>query len=79
MRILIVEDDPRISSLLDQGMREEGYQTLVVADGIAGLDAALTADPDVDFSFHVCFRVTLPLASLQNLPAEIKVNTKVRQ
>ena len=26
-----------------------------------------------------CFRVTLPLASLQNLPAEIKVNTKVRQ
>jgi len=47
MRVLIVEDDPRISSLLDQGMREEGYQTLVVADGIAGLDAALTADPDV--------------------------------
>lgn len=47
MRVLIVEDDPRISSLLDQGMREEGYQTLVVADGVAGLDAAMTGDFEV--------------------------------
>ncbi|MEP7362711.1 MAG: response regulator transcription factor [Acidobacteriota bacterium] len=44
MRVLIVEDDHRISSLLDQGMREEGYQTLVVADGPSGLAAAMTGD-----------------------------------
>jgi DNA-binding response OmpR family regulator len=47
MRVLIVEDDHRISSLLDQGMREEGYQTLVVADGVSGLNAAMSGDFEV--------------------------------
>lgn len=41
MRALIVEDDPRISGLLDEGMTEEGYQTLVVGDGVSGLQAAM--------------------------------------
>ena len=47
MRVLIVEDDHRISSLIDQGMREEGYQTLVVADGVTGLNAAMSGDFEV--------------------------------
>jgi DNA-binding response OmpR family regulator len=47
MRVLIVEDDARISSLLDQGMREEGFQTLVVADGVSGLNAAMSGDFEV--------------------------------
>ena len=47
MRALIVEDDPRISRLLDQGMREEGYQTLVLADGVSGLDAAMSGEFEV--------------------------------
>lgn len=47
MRILIVEDDPRISSLLDQGMREEGYQVMVAADGPRGLETARSCDFDV--------------------------------
>lgn len=47
MRVLIVEDDARISSLLDQGLREEGFQTLVVADGVSGLDAAMSGDFEV--------------------------------
>lgn len=47
MRVLIVEDDARISSLLDQGLREEGFQTMVVADGVSGLDAAMSGDFEV--------------------------------
>lgn len=47
MRILIVEDDPRISSLLDQGMREEGYQVMVEADGPLGLETAKSCAFDV--------------------------------
>jgi DNA-binding response OmpR family regulator len=30
MRVLIVEDDPGISSFLDKGLRAEGYQSMVV-------------------------------------------------
>lgn len=47
MRILIVEDDPRISNLLDQGMREEGYQVTVSAEGPVGLQMAKTCEFDV--------------------------------
>jgi two-component system copper resistance phosphate regulon response regulator CusR len=47
MRVLIVEDDPRIAGLLDQGMREEGFQTLVVSDGVSGLDAAMNGEFEV--------------------------------
>lgn len=47
MRILIVEDDPRISSLLDQGMREEGYQVMVAAEGPLGLETAKACEFDV--------------------------------
>jgi len=47
MRILIVEDDPRISALLDQGMREEGYQVMVSPHGLQGLDAARSGGFDI--------------------------------
>ncbi|MDO9063110.1 MAG: response regulator transcription factor [Microbacterium sp.] len=38
--ILIVEDEARISSFVDKGLRAAGYATLVVADGLAGFEAA---------------------------------------
>lgn len=37
MRILIVEDDPKISSFLRKGFKEVGYAADVVADGEEGL------------------------------------------
>lgn len=42
MRILIVEDDVKIGSFLEKGLREAGYSVDVTKDGLTGLDLART-------------------------------------
>jgi two-component system OmpR family response regulator len=37
VRVLVVEDEPRMSTLLERGFREEGYAVDVAADGPGGL------------------------------------------
>lgn len=46
-RILIVEDEERIASFVAKGLKAEGFTPTVVADGITGLDYALTAEFDL--------------------------------
>ena len=46
-RILIVEDEERISSFIAKGLKADGYTTSIVGDGISGLDYALTGDFDL--------------------------------
>ncbi len=46
-RILIVEDESRIASFLEKGLRGQGHTPTVVSDGITGLDYALTGDFDL--------------------------------
>ena len=46
-RILIVEDEDRISSFVAKGLKAEGFTPTVVADGISGLDYALTGEFDL--------------------------------
>ncbi|MDF1604175.1 response regulator transcription factor [Nocardioides sp. YIM 152315] len=46
-RILIVEDEQRIASFVAKGLRADGHQTTIVADGHAGLDRALGGDFDL--------------------------------
>ena len=46
-RILIVEDEERISAFVAKGLRAEGFTPTVVADGITGLDYALTGEFDL--------------------------------
>jgi DNA-binding response OmpR family regulator len=45
-RILIAEDEARLASFLEKGLRSSGYTTKVVADGLAA--AALATDEDFD-------------------------------
>ncbi|HLE77023.1 MAG TPA: response regulator transcription factor [bacterium] len=45
MKLLIIEDEPRIASFVEEGLQAEGFSTAVAADGEAGLRTA--ADPDV--------------------------------
>jgi DNA-binding response OmpR family regulator len=45
-RILIAEDEPRLSSFLEKGLRAAGYATTVVDDGIRA--AAIVSDDDFD-------------------------------
>lgn len=37
--ILIIEDEPRVASLLMNGLEENGYQTMVAYDGLMGAAA----------------------------------------
>lgn len=46
-RILIVEDEERISSFIAKGLRADGHVPTVVADGPTGLDLALSGDHDL--------------------------------
>lgn len=40
MHILIVEDEPKVAAVINQGLEEQGFQTTVVYDGQLGLRAA---------------------------------------
>ncbi len=46
-RILIVEDEARIASFLAKGLTADGYTTTVAADGVTGLDLALSDEFDL--------------------------------
>lgn len=46
-RILIVEDESRIASFIEKGLKSEGFTPTVAADGISGLDYALTDEFDL--------------------------------
>ncbi len=44
MRVLVVEDDRKVSSFIRQGLEEEGHTVDVAADGDAALDLLLAED-----------------------------------
>ncbi|MGI6039845.1 MAG: response regulator, partial [Eubacteriales bacterium] len=46
-RILIVEDDARISRYLQLELVHEGYEVETAFDGLSGLDTALTGNFDL--------------------------------
>jgi two-component system, OmpR family, response regulator MprA len=45
--VLVVDDDPNIRSVVSRGLRFEGYDVQVAADGPAALQCARTTPPDV--------------------------------
>jgi DNA-binding response OmpR family regulator len=47
MRALVIEDDRRMASLLEQGLRETGAEVTVCLDGAVGLETALVPGFDV--------------------------------
>ena len=47
MRLLIVEDEPKVARFVERGLREEGYAVDVAVNGEAGLDLALVHDHDL--------------------------------
>jgi two-component system, OmpR family, copper resistance phosphate regulon response regulator CusR len=46
-RILIAEDEPRISAFVQRGLESAGYATIVIEDGLEALDTALAGDIDL--------------------------------
>jgi two-component system copper resistance phosphate regulon response regulator CusR len=47
MRILVVEDDPKVGGFLEQGLREEEFEVWRGHDGEEALSMALSQDYDV--------------------------------
>jgi len=47
MRILIVEDEPKIAAAIKRGLEQEGFSADVVGDGDSGLSYGLSGDYDV--------------------------------
>jgi two-component system, OmpR family, response regulator len=47
MRLLLVEDDKKIASFLEKGLRESGFNVEICYDGITGLTVASNEDFDV--------------------------------
>ena len=47
MNVLIVEDETRIASFIDRGLRAEGFTTQVAGDGTTGLALALQEEVDL--------------------------------
>ena len=47
MRILVIEDDAKIASFIERGLREDGYAVDVARDGNEGLTNALVYEYDI--------------------------------
>ncbi|HEY3267647.1 MAG TPA: response regulator transcription factor, partial [Armatimonadota bacterium] len=47
VQVLIVEDNPSVARFLEQAVREAGYTSLMVGDGLAALEAAGSGDFDL--------------------------------
>ncbi|NOT32293.1 MAG: response regulator transcription factor [Planctomycetes bacterium] len=47
MRVLLVEDDPRVSSFVERGLAQLGFLVDIAADGARGLERALSGTPEV--------------------------------
>ncbi len=66
-RILIVEDEGRISSFIAKGLKAAGFTSNVTGDGLSGRDLALTGDFDL-----VVLDIGLPLLDGFSVLSELK-------
>ncbi len=48
--ILVVEDDPQVSRLIALVLQRGGYESLVISDGHAALEAARAKQPSIIFA-----------------------------
>ena len=87
-RILVIEDEPKISSLIKRGLIYEGYDANVADNGEQGLELARESPPDLVIldlmlpgidGFEVCRRLrTAGDVAILMLTARDNVNDKVR-
>ena len=69
MRILIVEDEPRIADFLQRGLSTEGHFCVVADDGKSGLSLALEGDFDL-----VLLDLMLPLMHGHEVCQQLRMN-----
>jgi two-component system, OmpR family, copper resistance phosphate regulon response regulator CusR len=47
LKILLIEDEPKVASFINQGLEENGYEVDIAYDGMLGLRFAVTNDYDL--------------------------------
>lgn len=72
-KILIVEDDPTVSSYLSDLFQDNGYQTVIAKDGVQGLELAQQENPDL-----ITLDIDLPLRSGTLLYASLRRDDNLR-
>ena len=45
--VLVVDDEPTIAEVVARYLERAGYETRIAADGVAAIDAAISARPDL--------------------------------
>jgi DNA-binding response OmpR family regulator len=65
-KILVIEDDPATSRLVDYSLRHEGYQVITASNGLEGIRKAHDESPDLIIldvmlpgmdGFEICHRL----------------------
>ena len=69
MKILVVDDEPDVVTLLETTLKSEGYVVLPAYDGIAALDICNTDKPDL-----VLLDIMMPMMSGYEVCEQIKAN-----
>ena len=71
-RILVIEDDPATSRLVDYSLRHEGYEVLRASNGLEGIRKAISEAPDLVIldvmlpgldGFEICHRLKADAAT----------------
>lgn len=89
MRVLLVEDEPKLAAFIYRGLAEDGFDVDIAASGEIALDRARTRPPDVVIldlmlpgidGFEVCraLRGTWPNVAILMLSARELVDDRVR-
>ncbi|MCQ2505957.1 MAG: response regulator transcription factor [Lachnospiraceae bacterium] len=71
-KILIVEDDTKISRYLELELKHEGYEVMTAFDGKSGLEKAVSNDCDM-----ILLDVMLPLMNGMDVCSEIRKKSEV--
>jgi two-component system alkaline phosphatase synthesis response regulator PhoP len=93
-KILVIEDDPATSRLVDYSLRHEGYEVIRAFNGLEGLRKAKDESPDLVIldvmlpgldGFEICHRLRedaatapLPILMLSAKAQEIDKNTGLK-
>lgn len=93
-KILVIEDDPAISRLVDYSLRHEGYEVISATNGLAGIKKAQNEAPDLVIldvmlpgmdGFEICHQLRseqdtaqLPILMFSAKAQEIDKNTGLK-
>jgi DNA-binding response OmpR family regulator len=72
-RILVVDDEPDVVSLIENTLRAEGFDVLTAYDGIGALDVVAAEKPDL-----VILDIMMPLMSGYEVCEMIKANPQTQ-